>query len=182
MDTNTRSLLSYGSWWGKAVVAGLIGGVAMAAYLMIAASIMGLGFWTPVYMIAGVFQAYRPPVPGTAGAAAAGVFLHLLTAAFWGAAFAWLAGIFPRTVHGWGASTLWGLAYGIVVWVIMGEGIGPSLSPPMDQAPAVNFFISHLIFGMVTAWVLYAWANGRELANAGISTRAGNRPLGVRPT
>lgn len=163
-DESKTGILQSGRWWGKAVVAGMIGGLAMGMYEMVATLLLGGGFWAPLNMIASTFEAFRPPAEGLNPAATlTGLMLHMITSAFWGLVLALSVGILPKLFSGSGVSLATGLLYGAIVWLVMGRGIGPALNPVMSMAPPWNFFLGHLVFGLVTAWVLYAWAKNREL-------------------
>lgn len=183
-DTGKPGIFQAGSWWGKAMLAGIIGGLAMGMYEMVATLLLGGGFFSPLNMIASTFGTFRPPVEGFNPAATlTGLMLHMITSVFWGVILAVSVGFFPRLFSGGGASIAAGLAYGAIVWLVMGRGIGVALNPVMSMAPPWNFFLGHLVYGLVTAWVLYAWARNRELIlvreKSSLTSPGG---LGVKPT
>lgn len=75
-----------------------------------------------------------------------------------------LAGLSPRLARGWGATTLLGLVLGVMACLVLVVVIGPLANPAMRMAPAVHFFTGHLMFGLVTAWSLFALARNQEIA------------------
>ena len=156
-----------GSWWGKAALAGVIGALVMGLYSMIAAS-MAAGanaFWQPLNMIGATVPGFSPPVTGfEAGPTLTGLAIHMATGAVWGLIYgAIAAAAFPRALHRFGASTLAGLGLGLTAYVITGLILGPLVNPSMALAEPINYFISHMIFGFVTAWSLTAMTNRREV-------------------
>ena len=174
-----NNLYNSQGWWGKAIGAGIVAGLAMGMYEMIAMWAMGRGFFAPLNMMAATFSTFRPPAEGFQfGATLSGLLIHLATSALWALVLALAAGAFMKSLSGFGASTLTGLVLGITAWIITGLFIGPLVNPVISMAPAVHFFIGHMVFGLVTAWVLYAWAGGRHLAEYGAEGREGMR---VRP-
>jgi hypothetical protein len=182
MDKATSS--GIGSFWGKAAVAGIIGGLAMGVYLMFAMFFLDRGFFGPLNMIAATFTAYRPPAEGfVVGPTLTGLILHVIASAFWGFALGLIIRGLPGFMTGAGISLVTGLAYGVAVWLIMGRLIGPMLDPYMAMAPPWNYFFAHLLYGAVTAWALYAWSHDRELATIRARQAGpGKEGLGVRPT
>lgn len=155
----TARSLTDRSFWGRCLAAGLWGGVALGAYLMMATLLNGPGFWWPMNLIGATVPALGPPGPMFAwGATLTGLGLHLFTSACWGlvygAVLRWLVPAFGRT---WSGATSMGIGYGLFVWVVMGLFLGPLLDPAMRLVPPVDFFIAHVAYGLVTAWVLKAW-------------------------
>jgi hypothetical protein len=158
--TKARIDGAQGRWWGKSLLAGMIGGMGMGVYEMMATWLMGKGFWTPLNMIGATVPAFQPPAMGfVAGPTLAGLMLHMVTSAMWGLMFGLaLAAFGPRLARSWGGQTLLGAIWGVVVYLVMGIGIGPWLDSAMRLANPVQFFIGHLVFGIVAAWSLFAMA------------------------
>lgn len=130
-------------WAG--IGAGLIAGVAMAAFLTIDAEVTGAGAWLPERLIAGSVQGVRALVSGP-GAIVEGILLHLLTSAMFGAIFAVLLG--QRNP---GAITiLYGWAFALAILLAMTFVALPSIDPTMAarvRVVPVVWLIAHLIFG-----------------------------------
>lgn len=155
-----------GHWWAKCAVAGIVGGLAMGAYEMMATALTGGGFWAPLNMIGATLPAFRPPAVGfVAGPTLSGLMLHMIASAFWGLVYgALVLAVAPRFGRTWPSESVLGLVYGVGVWIVMGLFIGPLLDPVMRMAPPVNFFIGHVVYGLVVAWVLTGWTQRRELS------------------
>src|SRR5207248_5569190 len=117
-------------------LAGVIGGVLMALFTMLAtATYLQVGFFTPLYAIAapligrqtlltsltdGVF--YFAP-----GAALLGLLVHLLWSAFWGMIF----GLIARGLHlTGGVAIISGLVYGLLVMLVMLFIVVPIVGAP----------------------------------------------------
>jgi hypothetical protein len=134
------------------VPAGIIAGVVMAVWSMIAMWLTGSGAWTPLNLVAHTF--YRSaPLNNTfsAPALAIGLAIHMTMAIIFGTAITALAQRLP------GKRSLviaGGILFVAVVWPIMQYGVWYSI----DQTAAEGFTgwifaIAHLIFGLVAASV-----------------------------
>ncbi len=155
-----------GSWWNKALGAGVLAGVLMSAYWMIVSAFMGAGFWTPLNMIGATIPAFRPPAQFFEfGPALTGLIIHLIVAAFWGLVLGFFASRLANSFRMGGGALLIGLGWGLAIWIISGLLIGPLVNPVMAMAPPVNYFISHMIYGLSSALFLWAWARDHELSS-----------------
>jgi hypothetical protein len=145
-------------WWFRCVIAGLIGGVAMAAYLMLVHGLGGPGAWYPINVIGAMVPAYRPPgVMYASDPSLSGAFLHLFTSAVWGALYGFLLMyLTPRQNRSPGRASLVGLGWGVVFYLFSGLVIGPALDPAIAQLNPVHWAIAHLIYGVVTGLSLHA--------------------------
>lgn len=152
MDVNNVSP----GWWGKAAAAGAIGGLVMGLYLMGATALMGGGFWTPMNLIGGTFAAFRPVGEVfSAGPSLVGTLMHLVTAAAFGLIYGGLAlTFFENGLSKMGTAAVSGLLYGAAVYLVMGLFVGPMIDPLITAMPPINYFVSHLIYGLVTAFAL----------------------------
>lgn len=153
------------------IVAGLVGAAVMAGYAMLAASTyQGTGFFTPLYHIGSAFgwgesaQAMMTSMEQagagdlfyfTAGPAALGLVIHMMTGAAWGLLFGWmLKGL--RISRG--AVVVIGVVFGLVAMLIMAFLVLPALAgifgsgePIRDMASMVGwgtFSLEHAIFGL----------------------------------
>jgi hypothetical protein len=142
------------------MLSGAVGGLVMASYLMAIMGLTGRGFFTPVNLLAAIFPPFRPVLSGFQPAAAAiGLALHLLVAMAWGLALGWLNRRFwPKLFNGTWSQLSVGLALGFVAWAVTGVRMGPAIDPALDALPASHAFIAHLVYGIATATVLWAWA------------------------
>lgn len=130
-------------------VAGLLGGVAMALFATTYAAAVGDGGWTPVSAIASTV--FGASVQG-AGAALAGVAVHLVTSMGLGILFAWVT---PRDVSSGPALALGAFA-GVAILVAMNLLVLPTYD---WTAPRVGpLQRSHLMWGNVPGLMPHAGA------------------------
>lgn len=164
MHDTTRDRTS-GNYWGKAALAGLIGGLAIG-YLMAGSAMYGAGLWQPANVIGDTFMDGGATV-GTflASLTLTGVVLHLVTSAFWGLVFGAIAAYMaPRILHSYGRSAIAGALYGVGVWLVMGLLIGPLFNPAVLIADGTHYFISHVIYGVLTALSLTAMTHRGDVS------------------
>jgi hypothetical protein len=138
------------------VIVGIIAGVMMAMYAMIAsATFLGQGFFTPLYGIASplvgpqaMMMSMKQGVYFTAGPAMLGLIIHMMWSALYGMIFALIAS--ALRFKGIGA-IMAGIAYGFLVFLFMSfvvlPIVGAGKMPAMVGYP--SFLIEHLLFGMV---------------------------------
>lgn len=140
-------------WWFRCAFAGLAGGVAMSLYLAATSAWNGQGAWYPLNVIAATFAQYRPPVGAySAPASLAGLFLHGLNSAVWGAIYGLLLMTFtPRQADSFRKSAVIGLGWGVVFYLFMAQIIAPAFDPYVYSLHPGHFFIAHMIYGVVTA-------------------------------
>jgi hypothetical protein len=132
------------------------------------ATYQGTGFFTPLYHIASslidpatMMRSMEAAANGdaftfSAGPAAVGVMLHLLTGAFWGAIFGLI--VSTGRLNGW-IGLLGGIVYGLVVMVVMAFVALPVIAEvfgggdPISDMPRLvgwgTFTIEHAIYGAV---------------------------------
>jgi hypothetical protein len=129
-------------------VAGLAGGVVFGLMMTLMSAPTPDGGAMP--MMAMVGMVVRSPT------LLVGWLYHLVNSAVIGALFGWLLG---RRVHGYGSGLLWGLAYGLLWWVLGGLILMPVLLgmpafAPLMMAPmvpvAVGSLVGHLTYGAIT--------------------------------
>ena len=140
---------------GAGIGAGIIGGIVMAAYAMMHGAAVGIGFWTPMRLIAATTNGVDALIGG-GGTLIWGFMIHIVTAAVWGVIF---AALLPRRA-GVGAGFGLGLLYGIAVWAVMTFVALALLDPTMQARISLmqgSWFINHLIFGAVTGVLVPAF-------------------------
>ena len=129
---------------------GMVAGVVMAAWSMIAMWITGAGFWTPLNLIAHTFDKSVPLKSTFSGPAVAiALVVHMAVASCFGVMIALLAQKLPGTRS---LVIAGGILLVAVVWPVMQYGVWYSI----DEAAAEGisdwiFAIAHLIFGVVAA-------------------------------
>jgi hypothetical protein len=156
MDT-TRNQNRFLGFLIAGAIAGMIGGAMMAMFTMIATvTYLGMGFFTPLYVIASPLTGRQVMMTATHGGAfyfalgpaVLGLVVHMMWSALWGIIFGLIAsGLHLRGV----AAVIGGMVFGILVLLVMSFIVGPIVGAP-------NFFqllgwptwiIGHLLFGMV---------------------------------
>ena len=159
------------TWWGKCALAGVLGGVAMGLYLMIASMALGTGFWSPMNAIGATFPAFRPVSPDfEPGPGITGVALYLITSSLLGLVYGAIGGlVWPRQARDLGMATMMGVLYGAAVWIVMGLMVGPLIDPMLRSMEQVNYAVGHLIYGVVTALLACLWARDTELRVLSVS-------------
>jgi uncharacterized membrane protein YagU involved in acid resistance len=138
-------------------IAGMIGGAMMAMFTMIAtATYLGMGFFTPMYVIASPLsgpQAMMAAMHGgafyfTLGPAILGLVVHMMWSALWGIIFGLIAsGLHLRG----GVAVIGGMVYGVLVMLLMNFVLLPIVGAPnlLNLLGGTTFIIGHLLFGMV---------------------------------
>ncbi len=175
---------------GIGVLAGVVAGVAMAMFAMIAAATyQDTGFFTPMYHIAATFidpttmeTSMKEAMGGdlyyfSAGPAALGMAIHMMTAITFGVIFALLV---TRLGLRGPVAPVVGVIYGLGVFALMSFVILPLVSDlfgggkPISDMPKMvgytTFGIEHALFGLVLGLVL---APQREYAGTsrGVTAR-----------
>lgn len=162
------------SWWGKCAIAGLVGGLLMAAFLMLSSGMAGRGYWTPLNAIGATVPAFRPPgflsPPPSVYVGAqslAGLFIHLVASTLWGLAYGVIVAAFvPRRIRSFAWQSLYAIGWGAMLWVFSGlQLFTRALTPVAVQvlSPTIEFFLAHFVYALTTAWVLAAWTRQRDL-------------------
>lgn len=144
------------------IVAGLLGGILMALWLMLAAAAAGDGLLRPLRLIGATFTGERGLQGGQA--AIAGGLLHLVVAMAWGIAFA----IVVRGVSSPGRMLGAAVAFAVGVFVVMHLLVAPVLNPLLIRGVSpLRWFVAHLVYGigLAVAPALRRWfAAGRPPA------------------
>ena len=157
----------------RGTVSGLLGGAAMAAFLVGAAAAAGMDPLQPVRAIGTTF-AGPEALRGGAGIVAWGLLLHAATSAAFGLLF---VGLFPVDQSPLGAAVL-GAGYAMFVLGLMAAGVVPVASPafrPAVQPLGGTWVVAHALFGCVLG--LAAARPGSRRSGAGVP--AGDRTRGA---
>jgi hypothetical protein len=173
-------------WWAKCILAGLIGGGAMILYLM--GSFASRGAWFPVNAIGATLPAFRPfgysiPPSGAfvPGPSLFGLGVHFVLSALWAVLLGIaLAAFVPGHVRSPLWATLGGLLWGALLWVFSGLMLVRALDPfvVVNLASTSQYLIGHLIYGVVTAWVIALTARRQDLT---IMFAPEERPVARKP-
>lgn len=143
----TRSLPALGA------VGGLLGGMVMAMWSMIVMWLIGVGFWTPINLMAHTFWEGAPTdATFSAGALVLGAVVHMMMSIILGLVLGLLA---SWTEPGPGVLLAGGMAFGIMLWLFNQFGVWPLIDEIAAEAftPWV-FAVGHLMFGLVAAGAL----------------------------
>jgi hypothetical protein len=126
------------------VVAGLIGGIAIAIALVVAGLAQGQDIWPNLKGAGYVFLGERAMQPGfDLGAVLVGVASHLAVSIAWGLLFALLFYGASRP-----ATIALGAVWGVIVWMVMAYIVMPIIGLGTSKAPILLSIIEHLIFGL----------------------------------
>lgn len=148
-------------------VAGMIAGAGMAMFAMVASvTYQHHGFFTPLFHISALFgspdammRSAMEAMAGnkfwfSAGPAALGLLIHMMTGAMFGIGFAFLARRLPRTLI-----VPAGAIYGLAVFVVSAfvglpvaakiTGSGTTISDMASMVGYATFAIEHMMFGLV---------------------------------
>lgn len=135
---------------GRAIVGGVVGAVVMAMWAMIMAAVSGMGFWRPVQLIAAAWLGPSAVMHATGGVIVTGLMTHMMMGAVLGS----LLAVMLRVLHIKAGSSrlVWGMIYGLVVWVVNQFVILPSVDPLLaSHMTPWAFALGHVMFGLVTA-------------------------------
>lgn len=151
---------SVGRLIGLSALAGVIGALVRGLYYMICGAANHVGAWA-VPNLAGSMLTGIHTRAFEAGTSFGGLFLHLVTGAIWGVVFGLVISyLAPRALATNTRTLVTGLIFGVVAYLV-DLAIGPAInSYTTNIHPLIgstNAFIGHLIFGLVTAYSLYAY-------------------------
>lgn len=167
MGTRTRAWLGDVWQWIHALpgldsaLAGIAGGAAMAAYLVLA-------MWGATEGPLAALRAIGSSHP-LGGGVLAGTLMHFVTAAFWGIRLGELLRHAPPRFHGARAALVLGVLWGLALWIVMGLIIGPLFSPSIARTDPVHYVVAHLVYGITSTALLSAWLRHRSPTSHGHS-------------
>jgi uncharacterized membrane protein YagU involved in acid resistance len=131
----------------------MLGGAMMAMWSMIVLWLTGVGFWTPLNLIA--HTVWRGAPLGATfswGALVLGMVVHVMMATLLGMVFAALVSRYSTNRT---ALLTAGMVYGVMIWLLMQYVLWPLVDAAAAQAfTAWVFATGHLLYGMVTAMVV----------------------------
>lgn len=139
----------------RGALAGMVGGMMMAMWSMVALWLNGSGIWQPLNLIAHTAW-HGAPLDGkfSLGASVLGLVVHLTTSMMLGVVFA----LGVQRIHGnLAALTSLGMVLGIVMWLVMQYGVWRLVDPAAAQAFAPSVFgVGHAMFGATLGLVVGA--------------------------
>jgi hypothetical protein len=131
----------------------MAGGMVMAMWSMIVLWLTGVGFWSPLNLIAHTVWRSAPlGVSFSVVALVIGLVLHMMMSMLLGMVLAVAVRSSRRLAGDPAARAMTGVVFGIVVWAVMQYALWRVVDPAAALAftPWV-FAIGHLMFGAVTA-------------------------------
>lgn len=134
---------------GGGMVAGVLGGIAIAVVLVVGALAKGQDIWPAFKGAAAPFLGERATTPGFDGPAVLlGILCHFAVSIGWGVLFAAIFFGLSR-----GATIAVGALWGIVVWLGMYYVLLPLVgqSQMARNEPVAMAIVSHVIFGLAVA-------------------------------
>lgn len=130
--------------WGDTAVDGLIaglgGGVLMSLFMALADLARGV-------QPAATLRLFDP---AQSGSWLSGLLAHLAVSAIYGLVLALLLrGVWRIRPSLAKPTWLWGVGYGLLLW-----GLATAVASPLDQIPAWEFGLAHLLYGLVAGFRL----------------------------
>lgn len=140
----------------RGAMAGAAGGMVMAMWSMIVLWLAGVGFWSPLNLIAHTVWRGAPlGATFSGGALVLGLVIHMMMSMILGMVLA----VGVRTVSRLGRNPVTvattGMVFGLVVWVVMQYVIWKAVDPA--AAPLFTawvFALGHLMFGAATGLLI----------------------------
>lgn len=140
---------------------GVLAGIVMALTAMIRVATLGLGFWLPMKLVAGIVWGVEALIGGI-GALVVGILIHLAVAGTGGMLF----GVFFGRRLNAATALLLGLPWAAAIWVLNTWAILPWLNPVMLQRQMVApmwWFGYHMVYGaMLFSVPLFIGVFGRR--------------------
>jgi hypothetical protein len=159
MRHSGHGVASWGDLARGGVVGGVVGGLVMAMITMVGAAANGMGFLTPLYLIAATFHQPWATAQGVQiGPLLLGLMDHMVNSAIFGLFLALVLGALVRE-HGLSATgwVLAGMIWGLVLlianqYVILGL-VDPAMETGM-RAIMAWWVVSHLMYGLVLGAII----------------------------
>ncbi len=132
--------------WG--IIGGIIAGIIFAVSEMVMAVLLGMPAVAPLQMIGAIAlgPGVLPPAAPTASTLLAGVIVHMVLSATYGAVLGLIALGLPVLRSSVGVLMGIGLVWGLVLWLVNFYLIAPVAFPWFGMANPVVQFIAHVFF------------------------------------
>lgn len=129
---------------------GVLGGAVMAIWTMIVFWLTGVGFWTPLNLIAHTVWRSAPlDATFSWGGPLLGMAVHLAMSILLGVVLAALVSATPGLARKPGATGIIGMVYGLGVWLVMQYALWPALDDAAaDRFTPWVFAVGHVIYGL----------------------------------
>ena len=155
-------------WLTHGVVGGIIAGIVFAMFEMIMAAVQigGEAFFMPLRMIGGIALGQQALAPETSliVAGTAGLVVHMILSAMYGAGVAVAAAVIPQLRGSTIALVAWASATGFALWIVNFYVVAPIAGWnwfPNETDPIVQFLAHTFFFGSVLGLYLDRFARAR---------------------
>jgi hypothetical protein len=161
----TGERADFAHWLGHGVIGGILAGIIFAGFEMIMATLQmgGEATFMPLRMIGGIVlgeQALAAETPLIV-AGGAGVAVHMLLSAAYGAGVGLIAAVVPLLRSGPIALVIWASAAGFALWIVNFYVIAPMAGWrwfPDGTDPVVQFVAHTIVFGSILGLYLDRFA------------------------
>lgn len=146
------------NFWKHAVLAGVIGGAVFMVAEMLMVMLIGQSPWAPPRMIAAMLlgtDVLPPPANFNLGVMMTAMMVHFLLSIVYGVVIGWVV-----SGMGSGRAALTGAAIGLAIYLINFYGVASVVFEWFAMARNWVSFVTHVLFGLVTAWAYVALAHG----------------------
>jgi hypothetical protein len=157
-----------GVWLRHGIIGGILAGIVFALFEMVAAAVMmgGEALFMPLRMIGGIALGEEALSPETSllVAGAAGVVVHMVMSAVYGAGIALVAAVVPILRSGTLPLVAWASVAGLGLWLVNFFVIAPIAGWrwfPEDTDPLVQFVAHTFFFGTLLGLYLDRFARAR---------------------
>ena len=140
----------------RVLLAGLVASMVMGMWEMLLEQFVGgNGFWSPVvYITATILRDYQnvaTPVPFALVPVVLGLMGHMMNSVILGFIF---AGVAPKITQSTNGLIGLGLAYGVMIMLVMWLVVLPVANPVMLRLDFVIFLLAHMMWGIGLGVVL----------------------------
>ena len=145
---------------GRGIWAGIAAGIVLAVFMMvIVATVLGKPLLAPVNMMGAAFLGKEALMNPGMGSIILGLIVHIIDSAILGIVFVYIA----RSLNGgMGANTIYGIVYGLLVWLLMAFIVLPIMNSPMAEVTGGWFVVAHLIFGVVLGLLTPVFTHSKD--------------------
>jgi len=133
--------------YSDAVVDGLFGGLLAGAGMLAFLIAADLSAGNPAVQTLARFG-----IPGQTVSPLASLLLHLGVSSVYGIVYGLLINVLPRRYRAALPGWLWGVLFGLLIWVLADLVLLPGSDSPLMEIPPVVFALSHVVYGLILGW------------------------------
>jgi uncharacterized membrane protein YagU involved in acid resistance len=130
-----------------AVIDGLFGGLLAGGGMLVFLIAAGLWGGSPAMQTLSHFG-----IPGQSISPLASLLLHLGVSSVYGILFGLLINILPRKYRGALPGWLWGIFFGLLIWLLAELVLLPGSGSALLEIPRGLFAGSHVVYGLILGW------------------------------